>query len=155
MNETALKVKEAMLEKGWTLSTCESLTCGLTASMLGEVPGISKVYAGGLVTYMTHEKHVLAGVKEETLETYGAVDPHTAEEMALGTAERLGTDVSVSLTGNAGPDVMENKPAGLVFIGVCVHGQVTVKEYHFEGTRDEVRRKAAEAALSDVLNAIA
>lgn len=144
------EIKDLLKEKNMTLSTCESLTAGLIGSLLGATPGISEVYAGGLITYMTKEKEILADVSHETLETYGAVSAECAKEMASGTAKKLGTDIAVSATGNAGPSPMEDKPVGLVYIGISCKGNVTAKEYHFEGNRDEIRKQAAEAALLDV-----
>ena len=151
LNELATKVKELLEEKNYTLATCESLTCGLIAATLGSVPGVSNVFAGGLVTYMTHEKHLLAGVKEETLDSYGAVASQTALEMAQGAAKKLETNCAVSATGNAGPSTMEGKPAGLVYIGVSVNGKASYKEYHFEGNRQSIREQSACAALSDLI----
>jgi len=147
----AVAVKEELQRQGLTVATCESLTCGMIAATLGGVPGVSTVLAGGLVTYMTEQKHRLADVSEETLRDFGAVSEQTAREMALGAAVRLGTDCAVSATGNAGPSAMEGKPAGLVFVGACVCGEVVVRELRLSGDRTTVREGAAHGALQLLL----
>ena len=156
MNSEALavEVKNQLEKHQLTLSTCESLTCGMIASILGGVPGISAVYAGGAVTYMTYTKHLLADVKEAQLYCHGAVDPETAIQMASGIQEKLHTDVSVAVTGNAGPDPMEGKPVGQVYIAVSYLDQVTVHEYVFPGERQAIREATAVQALQDILSAI-
>lgn len=153
MNELT-EIKDILLRNRWKASTCESITCGLVASLFGSVPGISKVYAGGLITYMTEEKHILAGVSESTLDRYGAISEETAVEMCLGTSAVMKTNVAVSVTGNAGPEADENKPVGLVYIGVSVNGKAEVKEYHFHGNRDEIRHQAANTAVIQLYEAL-
>ena len=137
-------------EKEYTLSTAESLTCGMIAEKLGSVPGISAVYAGGFVTYCDREKNSMLGVRKETLSAHGAISMETAEEMCRGCSGKAGTDCAVSATGNAGPDAQEGKAVGLVYIGVCIHGKTSVREYHFEGNREEIREQASDAALRDL-----
>ncbi|MCI2048273.1 MAG: CinA family protein [Lachnospiraceae bacterium] len=152
--ETAAKIRELLLARGWKLATCESLTSGMIASEIAEVPGVSAVYEGGFVTYSCAQKHAMADVPEEILGKYGAVSRQTAEAMCLGTARRTGADIAVSATGNAGPDASEGKPVGMVFIGVALHGTATVKEYRFQGTRPAIREASAAAALSDLLETL-
>lgn len=149
-----IEIKQILLANNWNVSTCESMTCGLVASLFGSVPGISKVYAGGLVTYMTEEKHILAGVREETLKQYGAISSQTAIEMCLGTSSKMKTNICVSVTGNAGPDSDEGKPVGLVYIGVAVNGKGFAKEYHFKGNRNENRQQAAHSAIIQLLETL-
>jgi PncC family amidohydrolase len=150
----AEQIKEELLKRKWSVCTCESMTAGMVASALGDIPGISEVLAGGLVTYMTKEKHILAGVPEEILNTVGAVSEECAAAMASGAAERMGCEACVSVTGNAGPTGMENKEDGLVYIGTYVSGKTAVREYHFSGSRQETREAACLQALKDLLNDI-
>lgn len=106
-------------QRGETVAVCESLTAGLAAAMLVDVPGSSAVFRGGLVTYATELKHSLAGVSEEILATFGPVSPECARAMAVGVRDRCGADWGVSLTGVAGPDSQGNHPVGEVWIGIA------------------------------------
>ncbi len=134
-------------EKGMTLTTVESCTGGLLAARLTKVPGVSEVFKQGLVTYSNRAKRKLLDVKKSTLKDCGAVSEKTAKEMAKNGAFITGSDVCLSVTGVAGPDQVEGKPVGLVYIGCCCKNTVTVKEYHFNGERDKIREWAAVSAL--------
>ena len=124
-------VAKLLIEKKLTISTAESCTGGMIASTLINYPGISEVLLEGAVTYSNEAKHNRLGVKNETLDKYGAVSEETAREMAIGIAKTAGTDVSIVTTGIAGPDGgTEEKPVGLVYVGVYVQGEVTVQEMH-------------------------
>ena len=110
----------------------------MIAARIINVPGVSECYKAGLVTYSNKAKRKFLGVRE-TLDKYGAVSSKTASEMAKGAALLMKSDVAVAVTGIAGPDGgTEEKPVGLVYIG-CKRGEVTVKEYHFSGTRSQIR----------------
>ncbi len=126
----------------------ESCTGGLLAARLVNVPGASEVFKSSVVTYSNKAKRKLLGVNKCTLKVFGAVSSQTAAEMAIGAMRRLGADVSVSITGIAGPGGgTDKKPVGLVYIACNVLGNVTVKECHFSGDRLDVRKSSAEAAL--------
>lgn len=149
------EVVTLLTERGLTMTTAESCTGGMIASRIVNVPGVSAVFKAGFVTYANEAKSRLIGVKEETLLTYGAVSRQTAGEMAKGAAAAAEADVSVSVTGIAGPDGgTKEKPVGLVYIGCFVQGVLTVEEYHFHGSRRENRESAAEAALQLVKRCI-
>lgn len=134
--------------QGLTVATTESLTAGLVAATIAEVPGASAVLRGGFIVYATELKHVLAGVPTQMLETLGAVAPDTAAEMARGAAQRCGADIGIGLTGVAGPDLQEGKPVGTVFIGVWAAGRAHTFEIHAAGDRAAIRRTAAWGGLS-------
>lgn len=142
-------VVELLSAKGYTVTCAESCTGGLLSGRLINVPGVSDVYKAGFVTYSDNAKHQLIGVRKSTLRKYGAVSPYTAREMALGAARAAGADVAVAVTGIAGPDGgTPKKPVGLVYIGCCVKGKVTVKKYQFSGNRSKVRESTVATALS-------
>ncbi|MDY5786004.1 CinA family protein, partial [Corynebacterium sp.] len=103
---------------GQTICFCESLTAGLAAARLADVPGASVVLRGGLVTYATELKATLAGVDQEILDTHGPVSPVTAREMARGARRVCGADWAVAITGVAGPDAQGGRPVGEVWIGL-------------------------------------
>ncbi len=147
-------VAELLIEKKLTISTAESCTGGMIAATLINYPGISEVLLEGAVTYSNEAKHKRLGVKNETLEKYGAVSEETAREMAIGIAKTASTDVSVVTTGIAGPGGgTEEKPVGLVYIGVYVQGEVIVKRCIFNGNRSRVRLQATTTGL-DMLRRI-
>lgn len=101
---TAREVITSLIDAGQTVATCESLTAGLLAATLADVPGASAALRGGLVTYATDLKHTLARVPQEVLVAHGPVARETAIAMARGVRDVCGADWGVSLTGVAGPD---------------------------------------------------
>ena len=136
-------------EKGFTLSTAESLTGGMLAGRIINVPGASEVINTGFITYSDKSKRKLLGVKKSTFKKYGAVSAQCAKRMAKGCASAAGADAAVSLTGVAGPGGgTDKKPVGLTYIGVCVNGRIRVKKYLFSGNRMKIRESAVAAALT-------
>ena len=147
-------VAKLLIEKGLTISTAESCTGGMIAGTLINYPGISEVFLEGAVTYSNEAKHNRLGVKNETLDKYGAVSEETAREMAIGIAQTSKTDVSIVTTGIAGPGggTLE-KPVGLVYIGVYVKGEVKIQRCIFSGNRNKIRLQATVTGL-DMLRRI-
>lgn len=143
------EVVAQLKEKGLSVTTAESCTAGLVAGRIMNVAGASAVYGEGYITYSNEAKEKLLGVSHETLERYGAVSRQTAYEMAKGAAKAAGAEVSLSVTGIAGPDGgTKEKPVGLVYIGCFVLGNVRVEECRFQGKRQENREASVEKALS-------
>lgn len=141
--------------QGKTLVTAESLTGGMIGEVLTAVPGASKVYKGGVVSYVNEIKRDILGVPQEILDRYGAVSLWTAGYMASGVRELLKADVAVSVTGLAGPGGDEfGHEVGTVFIGFQSRQKSVAKEYHFSGSREEVRRQTVEAALQLILESV-
>ncbi len=126
----------------------------MVAARLTSVSGASGAFKYGAVTYCNEAKNVLLGVSTETLDEHGAISEETAKEMAIGIRKVMNADIGVSVTGNAGPGAAENKPVGLVFIGVSSDNYSAVLENHFEGDRVSVREQAADAALLLALSAV-
>lgn len=150
------EVVELLQKNKLKVTFAESCTGGLLSARLVNVPGASEVFKSSVVTYSNKAKRKLLGVNKCTLKVFGAVSSQTAAEMAIGAMRRLGADVSVSITGIAGPGGgTDKKPVGLVYIACNVLGNVTVKECHFSGERLDVRMASVEAALNlmkDCLN---
>ena len=149
--ETSLDtvVAELLCKKKLSISTAESCTGGMVAATLISYPGISDVFKEGAVTYSNEAKMKRLGVKEETLNNFGAVSEETAREMAEGISREAKTDIGISTTGIAGPGGgTEEKPVGLVYIGVCIKGNVIVEKFNFTGDREAVRKKATINALN-------
>lgn len=129
-----------LLENNITIATAESCTGGLISEMLTDVPGISKVFMGGAVTYSNEAKMEYLGVKEQTLKAHGAVSRETAAEMAEGIRKRLKTDIGISVTGIAGPGGgTDEKPVGLVYVGLSGEGGTITKELRLSGNRKKIR----------------
>ena len=144
-------VANLLIENNYTISIAESLTGGQISSMLVEKSGISDSLLEGIVCYSNKSKITTLGVKEETLEKFGAVSEEVACEMVRGVAKRLNSDFAVATTGIAGPNSDESgKPVGLVYIAIYAQGEVTVKECLFVGDRDLIRFRASAEALNEV-----
>jgi nicotinamide-nucleotide amidase len=134
--------------EGLTVATAESCTGGLVGARLTSVPGSSDVFVGGVVAYDDRIKSELLGVSGELLERHGAVSAETAAAMATGALMTLGADVSVSVTGVAGPGgATEGKPVGLVYLHAASPAGEQAVELRLPGDRDAVRRRAAASAL--------
>lgn len=141
-------VAQLLLSKHLTIAVAESCTGGLLTSALVEYPGISEVLLEGCVTYSNCAKMHRLGVQAQTLEQYTAVSAQTAAEMAEGIAKTSGADIGIATTGIAGPDGgTEDKPVGLVYIGLSIKGKTTVTEYHYTGKRNQIRERATMYAL--------
>lgn len=141
-------------ERGWTCATCESLTGGLICATLVDVPGASAVVRGGLVTYQTDTKTLLAGVSAGLIEEHGVVSADVARAMAEGARVRLGVDVAVSATGLAGPDGgTPDCPVGTVYIGVSTAQETRAIHLLLTGDRTSVRRQAVEKAIEAIAQA--
>ena len=144
-----------LTNKSYTITTAESCTGGLLSATIVNVSGASGVLHSAYVTYANEAKETIVHVDHETLERYGAVSEETAAQMCLGCADVAGADVGSSTTGIAGPDGgTPDKPVGLVYIGCCVHGQVTVERHIFSGDRSQVRSQTVTAALDLAIRCI-
>lgn len=120
-------VGRLLISKNITVSCAESCTGGLFAGTLTDIPGISCVFDRGIVTYSNKAKMEELGVKEDTLETFGAVSSQTAAEMAQGLAEKTGSDLCISVTGIAGPDGGSlRKPVGTAYVGIRWKGNTEI-----------------------------
>lgn len=132
-----------------TLTTAESCTGGALSARLVNVSGVSEVFKQGFITYSNKAKRKYLQVKKTTLKTHGAVSVKTAKEMAKGACQATGSDVSVAITGIAGPDGgTTEKPVGLVYIACCINNKTTVKECQFNGNRSRVREQSVVTALT-------
>lgn len=132
-----------LVARHMTISAAESCTGGMFAKTITDLPGVSAIFNESFVTYANAAKMKYLGVTAETLDRYGAVSAQTAREMAIGVCKNTGADIGVGITGIAGPDGgTPEKPVGLVYAGVCVRGEVEVKELNLSGSRDKIRKSA-------------
>jgi PncC family amidohydrolase len=145
---------EGLVQASLTLVAAESCTSGLVADLLAGVPGASRVFWGSFVTYTPDAKKRMLAVDEALLRVHGAVSRETALAMAKGALERSGADMALSVTGLAGPGGDGSPaPVGTVWIGTAVRGgEGEASEFHFTGTRNEIRAAAAREALNVLLS---
>jgi len=135
------------LEKNFTVACAESCTGGLVLSRLTDFAGASAYVKGGVVAYTNEIKNKILHVEAETLKNFGAVSAQTAEEMAANVREIFSATFGLSTTGVAGPASSEGKPVGLVYAAIVGENFSEVKEFHFSGSRSEIKDKAAGAAF--------
>ncbi len=132
--------------KNLTLATAESCTGGLVGKLLTDVPGVSAVYVGGIISYTNEIKINILGVSAQTIEKYTEVSAETASEMAERVREKFSSDIGVSVTGFAGPDGgTENDPVGTVYIAIATANETRALRLSLDGKlgRAEIRRTAA------------
>ncbi len=136
-------------EAGLTLAVAESCTGGGLGSRLTAIPGSSGAFLGGVISYSNDLKVRMLGVDRRILDQNGAVSPQVAAAMAVGVRERTGADIGISITGVAGPDGgTREKPVGLVYVALARWGcNALVRENHFIGIREDVRRRSTQIAL--------
>lgn len=150
-----VRVGEKLREAGETVAIAESLTGGLVASLLTDVPGSSDYFDRAVVAYSNRAKQAHLGVSRESLDASGAVSARVAREMAAGIRDAAETTWGVSTTGIAGPTGgSTDKPVGLVFVGVAYAGDwgtndsfTTARQFVFEGDRTDVKEHTAGQAL--------
>lgn len=138
--------------QGKTLVTAESCTGGSIGAALTAVPGSSRVYKGGIISYTNDVKINQLGVPAEILDRVGAVSAEVACAMAAGVRKVLNADVAISVTGLAGPGGDEyGNPVGTVYIGYADDRSCVSERFLFEGDRESVRKQAVESALKMVI----
>lgn len=131
-------------EYGRTLGSAESFTGGQFAASITSIPGASKFFKGALVTYATEEKIKLLGIDPKRVEQFGVVSQEIGGDMAMYSRFILNTDYSISFTGNAGPEAMEGKPVGEIYIGVTAYATTQVFKYQLQGSREEIVKQALQ-----------
>lgn len=145
IGETIFKM---LYERKLKIGFCESCTAGLATSELASIPGASEVLERSCITYSNLSKIEEVGVKESTLNKYGAVSEETAIEMAKGLLEKSPIDLSISITGIAGPTGgTKNKPTGLVYICLASKDRYVVIKKKFNGNREANRQRATKCAF--------
>jgi len=140
-------------KKNLTLALAESCTGGIISSIITGIPGASEFFLGAAVTYSNKSKTDLLKVDPAILEKYGAVSVQTAEAMVKGAKDLFGSDITVAVTGIAGPTGgSPEKPVGLVFIAIDFDNETKIIRNIFEGSRNDVRSEAARIAVGMILD---
>jgi PncC family amidohydrolase len=145
----ARQLVETLARRSQTAAAAESCTAGLVADQFARVPGASQVFWGSFVTYTVDAKVKVLGLDRRELERYGPVSRETACAMALGALEKSGADYAVAVTGLAGPGGDGTAvPVGTVWIAAAASDRIAqARRFNFEGSRNEIREKAALEAL--------
>ncbi|MBN7772557.1 competence/damage-inducible protein A [Clostridium aminobutyricum] len=148
-------VAKLLMENNISISCAESCTGGLFAQTLIDIPGISAVFDRGFVTYSNQAKIEELGVKEETLEQYGAVSSQTAMEMAQGVQKASGSRLCISVTGIAGPDGgSEEKPVGLSYVGVIFDDKQVCEEIQTRNVNRKWNRNTTALYMLNIVRKI-
>lgn len=152
LHALALRLGEALAERGLTCATAESCTGGGIGAALTSVSGSSAWYLGGVVAYANSAKTALLGVDEDALEEHGAVSEPVVRAMAEGARLRLGADLAVAVSGIAGPTGgTADKPVGTVWLAWAAPGDTRAGVQHFGGDREAVRAATIRAAIAGLL----
>ncbi|WP_041738621.1 CinA family protein [Coriobacterium glomerans] len=156
LDDIAFDVVECACAHGASVALAESLTAGLVASAIAAIPGASRVLLGSAVTYTDTVKQRLLGVSKRTISLRSAVSRETACEMAQGARRLFGADISVSLTGYAGPGGgTPIDPVGTVYLAVSDNYGTCCERDAFVGDRNEIRLLCARRALELLLEHLA
>lgn len=140
---------DCLIARERMIATAESCTGGLVSSLITDIPGSSRVFDRGFITYSNDAKNEMLGVPKDILQTFGAVSEEVARMMASGAITHSNATLSVALTGIAGPSGgSDDKPVGLVYIAVSDHNDtIHVTQNHFSGDRNHIRLQAASKAI--------
>ncbi len=146
------KLGNLLQQKGLRLTTAESCTGGYIAQMITAVPNSSEWFERGFVTYSNEAKIEMLGVSEDTLVEYGAVSIEVVAEMALGALKHSHADISVAVSGIAGPSGgTKDKPVGTVCFAIAGGGKaIQTYTQYFSGNRQTVRKACVEFALTQL-----
>jgi len=157
MIEKAAAILAACKEQGKTIATAESCTGGLLSAILTELPGSSRMFTHGFITYANEAKIGLVGVDSTLIAQHGAVSEAVARAMAEGALKCSGADVSMAITGVAGPGGgSPSKPVGTVHVACAMKGVATVHQHQiFTGERSAIRMAAADCALGIIIAELA
>jgi len=156
MESIAKQIGEKLARKSWFLTTAESCTGGMISMLITDIAGSSKWFDRGFITYSNQAKQQMLGVSEQTILNFGAVSHETVREMANGAIENSNAQVSIAISGVAGPDGgSEEKPVGTVLIAWKVpERDVLTERFQFQGNRQEIRQQAAQLSLEKLFELI-
>ena len=152
-SEVLIELKNILDKKGFSVATAESCTGGFLGAVLTSIPGSSTYFQGSIVTYSNYQKINLLKVNEETLKNFGAVSEQCALEMANNLKKIMNTDISISITGIAGPDGgTPDKPVGTVFASIIINEKEKNYKFQFSGNRNLIRLMTVRTIIEELLN---
>ncbi len=147
-------IHQNLIAKRLTISVAESCTGGLLSHYLTMLPGSSNFFEAGITTYSNLSKENILGIPREIINRHGVVSARIAKEMAEKVKLLSKTKLSIATTGNLGPDVLEGKDRGLIYIAVSNDQKTVTRELRLTGNRDENKEEAALKALELLLEVI-
>lgn len=154
-DKNCLKIEQLsriLINKGWYIACAESCTGGWVAKLFTDLAGSSGWFERGYVTYSNRAKQEMLGVSAKSLDDFGAVSEEVVRQMALGACQQAATQVSLAISGIAGPTGgSKEKPVGLVWFAWCVNGQLETCSKIFAGDRNAVRQQAVEVSIDKLL----
>ncbi|MDX9900121.1 MAG: CinA family protein [Aliarcobacter sp.] len=147
-----IKLQTLLRANNQTITTAESCTGGLVASMITKISGSSDIFNGSIVTYSNKIKNQELHVKNKTLEKFGAVSIEVVDEMLIGVLKKFDANFAIAISGIAGPNGgTRNKPVGTVIIGISdENNHKIVNIYNFKGSREDIQIQAAKVALKEI-----
>lgn len=148
------ELAQLLIENNISISSVESFTVGNFAVMLGSIPGISKVYKGSLITYQSETKERLLSIDHNIIEKYGVVSKEIASLMCINGKAILDSDICISFTGNAGPEALEGKPVGEVYIGMNFYNNISIYKLNLKGSRKEIANQAVQFIVEKIIKKI-
>ena len=152
MYKLAEKLVNLAASKSKTIATAESCTGGMIASNITAIPGSSLVFERGFITYSYESKSEILGVDANLIKRLGAVSKEVAIAMAIGALKKSNADISISITGIAGPSGgTQSKPIGLVHFAIYQNNTINSYEMHFSGDRQDIRTFASQFALQKLI----
>jgi nicotinamide-nucleotide amidase len=155
LDALARELGQALLAANQRVAAAESCTGGWIAKVLTDVPGSSRWFEGGVVSYSNAAKHSVLGVPADLIAAHGAVSEPVARAMAEGARAKLGPDLAVAVSGIAGPDGgTAEKPVGLVWFAWATRRGTTSERRTFAGDREAVRRQSVALALQRILEQV-
>lgn len=148
-----IELQDILRNNKKTITTAESCTGGLVASMITKVSGSSDIFNGSIVSYSNKIKNQELNVNNETLEKFGAVSTEVVNEMLDGAIKKFEADFAIAISGIAGPNGgTKNKPVGTIVIGIASNNNIKkIKTYHLKGSRISIQKQSANIALSKIL----
>ena len=151
-SEILIELKNLLNQKEYSLATAESCTGGLLGAVLTSIPGSSTYFQGSIVAYSNYQKINLLKINEETLKNYGAVSEECALEMAKNLKDLINSNITISITGIAGPEGGTNeKPVGTVFSSIIINNSENIFRYQFSGNRNLIRLMTVRTVLDNLL----
>jgi nicotinamide-nucleotide amidase len=154
MNKDILiQIQDILKKNNWTITTAESCTGGLVASMITSISGSSAIFNGAIITYSNDVKEKELGVLKQTILKYGVVSKEVVSQMLDGVMQKFNASFAIAISGIAGPDGgTKNKPVGTVVIGIKDFlGNKDIEIYHFQGNRNTIQHKSAITSLEKML----
>ncbi len=146
-----VKLSKILKELRLTLAVAESITGGLLSKRITDVSGSSVYFLGGVVAYSRFAKEALLGVPKELIDKYGTVSREIVEALAWNVRDLFKSEIGIAITGIAGPDTIEGKPVGLVYVGIATRGNCSTFMATFKGKREVIRENAVDFVLEKTI----